>query len=74
MTIKSDKITNVQITQCDTHYPQGYIDPIMPQAVVKEQIANVGYVSGATLSSYDFMNAVNQALQQAHNPKYTGQP
>lgn len=72
VTIKSGKIANVQITQCDTHYPESYIDPVMPQAVIQQQQANVGYVSGATLSSFDFMNGVNQALAQAKNPNYKG--
>jgi len=72
VTIKGGKITNVQITQCDTHYPESNIDPVMPQAVLQEQKADVGYVSSATLSSYDFMDAVTQSLQQAQNPKYTG--
>lgn len=72
VTIQNDKITNVQITACETHYPESYIDPVLPDQVVARQSANVDYVSGATLSSYDFANAVQQALDQALNPKYTG--
>lgn len=70
VTIKSGKITNVQITQADTHYPTSYIDPVLPQEVIQRQSANVDLVSGATLSSDDFSTGVQKALQQAQNPNY----
>lgn len=69
--IQNGKITNVQ-TQADTHYPQSYIDPVLPQEVLARQSANVDMVSGATDSSSDFSSAVQQALEQAKNPHYAG--
>lgn len=70
LTIKSGKITNVQITQCETHYPESFINPVLPQEVVQRQSYQVTIVSGATLSTYDFAYAVYQALGQAKNPNY----
>lgn len=70
VTIKSGKIANVQITRADTHYPTSYIDPVLPQEAIQRQSASVDFVSGATLSSYDFSTGVQQALQQAQNPHY----
>jgi uncharacterized protein with FMN-binding domain len=64
VTIKQDKITNVAITNCDTHYSEARIDGL-PQQVVARQSGNVDIVSGATLSSEDFQTAVEQALQSA---------
>ncbi|MED1204603.1 FMN-binding protein [Heyndrickxia acidicola] len=64
VTIKQDKITNVAITNCDTHYSEARIDGL-PQQVVARQSENVDIVSGATLSSEDFQTAVEQALQSA---------
>lgn len=72
VTVQGGKITNCQITQCDTHYPQSYIDPVLPQEVIARQSAQVDVVSGATGSSYDFAMAVQQALTQAQNPHYKG--
>ncbi|WDL96138.1 FMN-binding protein [Alicyclobacillus sp. ALC3] len=68
--IKGGKITNVQITQCLTHYPEAYIDPVLPQEVVQRQSYQVTIVTGATLSTYDFAYAVYQALNKAKNPHY----
>ncbi|MFD3449667.1 FMN-binding protein [Microbacteriaceae bacterium 4G12] len=64
VTIQKDKITSVQITDCTTSYPQSYIDEL-PQQVVDRQSADVDVVSGATRSTQDFQNAVEQALLQA---------
>ena len=64
VTIKQDKITSVQITNCDTSYSESYIDGL-PQQVVDRQSDNVDVVSGATRSTEDFQAAVDQALQQA---------
>jgi uncharacterized protein with FMN-binding domain len=64
VTIKQDKITNVAITNCDTHYSESRIDGL-PQQVVARQSGNVDIVSGATLSSEDFQTAVEEALQSA---------
>lgn len=72
VTIESDKITNVQITGCYTHYPESYIDPALPQYVVAHQTTQGPIVSGATLSSEDFYGAVQQAVAKAHNPNYKG--
>ncbi|WP_339063026.1 FMN-binding protein [Tepidibacillus marianensis] len=66
VTIKSDKITDVQITKCTTSYPKAYIDHL-PTQVIARQNENVDIVSGATRSSEDFMNAIHQALQNAKN-------
>lgn len=68
--IAGGKIANVQITQCLTHYPQSYIDPVLPQEVVARQSYKVSIISGATLSTYDFAYAVYNALNQAKNPHY----
>jgi len=64
VTIKQDKITSVQITNCDTSYSESHIDGL-PQQVVDRQSDNVDVVSGATRSTEDFQAAVDQALQQA---------
>lgn len=72
VSISHGKIANVQITACNTHYPQGYIEPVLPDYVVAHQTTNIPVVSGATLSTVDFYYAVVQALSQAQNPKYKG--
>lgn len=72
LTIAHGKIASVNVTQCNTHYPCSYIDPVLPQEVVARQTYQVSIVSGATLSTYDFAYAVYQALGQAKNPKYKG--
>jgi uncharacterized protein with FMN-binding domain len=64
VTIKSDKITAVEITYCDTSYSQRNIDDL-PAQVVERQSAQVDNVSGATRSTEDFQAAVEMALQQA---------
>lgn len=68
--IKAGKITGVQVTACYTHYPEAYIDPVLPKFVVGHQSAQVPIVSGATLSTQDFQGAVLQALTKAKNPNY----
>jgi uncharacterized protein with FMN-binding domain len=72
VTIQAGKIANVQITSCYTHYPQSYIDPVLPDYVVAHQTTQIPVVSGATLSTEDFYYAVVQALQSAQNPHYKG--
>lgn len=64
VTIKSDKILDVQITRSSTRYPVSYISKL-PQEVVARQGALVDVVSGATLSTMSFQSAVRQALAQA---------
>lgn len=72
VTINHGKITNAHITRCDTHYPQSYIDPVLPREVIARQSANVDMISGATGSSSDFSAAVQVALEKAKNPHYVG--
>ncbi|PEA53933.1 FMN-binding domain-containing protein [Bacillus pseudomycoides] len=64
VTIQKDKITSIQITDCTTSYSQSYIDDL-PQQVVDRQSADVDVVSGATRSTEDFQEAVQNALLQA---------
>ncbi len=71
VTIENDKITNVQITGCYTHYPEDYIAQL-PGYVVAHQTDQGPIVSGATLSSDDFYGAVQQAVAKAQNPNYKG--
>lgn len=72
VSIHNGKIANVQITACDTHYPQSYIDPVLPDFVVANQTTQIPVVSGATMSTADFYYALVQALSQAQNPNYKG--
>lgn len=66
LTLKQDKITNVQITGASTHYPVSYIDPVLNNELLARQDPNkLDVVSGATLSTYDFYYAVVSALKQA---------
>lgn len=62
--VKNGKIASVQITNCQTHYPESDIQSL-PQQVVANQTWNVDIVSGATGSSEDFRAAVENALQKA---------
>ncbi|WJE23175.1 FMN-binding protein [Bacillus cereus] len=64
VTIQKDKITSVQITDCTTSYSQSYIDEL-PQQVLNRQSTDVDVVSGATRSTEDFQEAVQDALLQA---------
>ncbi|HEY8286780.1 MAG TPA: FMN-binding protein [Chloroflexota bacterium] len=64
VTIAGGKISQVQITACNMHYPEYWIDG-MPAEVVAAQSANINFVSGATASSQAFTDAVTQALSQA---------
>jgi uncharacterized protein with FMN-binding domain len=66
VTLSKDKITNVQISNWGMHYAESDITNL-PGEVVQRQSANVDYVSGATYSSQAFMDAVQDALNQAHN-------
>ena len=66
LTLKKDKITNVQITGASTHYPVSFIDPVLNDELLARQDPNkLDVVSGATLSTYDFYYAVVSALKQA---------
>lgn len=64
VTIKSGKISTVEITRSATRYPERYIDSL-PAAVIASQSAKIDTVSGATRSSEDFINAVTDALGKA---------
>lgn len=66
VSIKSDKITDVEISHFAMHYT---IDDVvgLPQEVVQKQSAQVRNVSGATYSTQAFKDAVQDALSQARN-------
>jgi uncharacterized protein with FMN-binding domain len=64
VTIAGGRIGGVEITRSDTFYPQSYLDGL-PARVVNAQSADVPVVSGATASWQDFVQAVQQALQEA---------
>ncbi|NOU86041.1 FMN-binding protein [Paenibacillus sp. LMG 31460] len=66
VTIKSDKITDVEISHFAMHYT---IDDVvgLPQEVMQKQSAQVRNVSGATYSTQAFKDAVQDALSQARN-------
>ncbi|WP_304458499.1 FMN-binding protein [Alicyclobacillus sendaiensis] len=72
VTVAGGRIAKVVITRCDTHYPQSDIDPVLPDEVLKAQSADIRFVSGATLSSFAFAMAVQQALDEAKNPDSAG--
>jgi uncharacterized protein with FMN-binding domain len=63
--IEKGKIASVRITNYAMHYPQGFIDPQMPDEVRAMQTWRVYVVSGATASSYNFAEAVYFALKKA---------
>ncbi|MFC5449269.1 FMN-binding protein [Paenibacillus aestuarii] len=66
VTMKADKITDVEISDFAMHYSeQDVVD--LPQEVVRIQSAQVKNVSGATYSTQAFKDAVDQALAQALN-------
>ncbi|SEB82820.1 FMN-binding protein [Paenibacillus sp. GP183] len=64
VTVKNDKITDVQVTNFAMHYSDSDIVG-MPEEVVQKQSAKVTNVSGATYSTQAFQNAVQDALSQA---------
>lgn len=66
VTIKNDKITNVDISHFAMHYSESDIVGL-PDEVVQKQNAQVQNVSGATYSTQAFEDAVADALSQAHN-------
>jgi uncharacterized protein with FMN-binding domain len=79
VSIKAGKITQVQITACNMHYPEYWIDGL-PAEVMTAQSTTIDVVSGATASSAAFIDAVTQALAQAsaqpgtNGSQSTGQP
>jgi uncharacterized protein with FMN-binding domain len=66
VTIKNDKITNVEINNWGMHYSESDIVGL-PNEVLHNQSAQVTNVSGATYSTQAFQDAVQSALDQAKN-------
>ena len=66
VTIKSDKITDVEISNFAMHYSERDVVGL-PDEVLQKQSALVSNVSGATYSTEAFTDAVQQALDQAKN-------
>ncbi|XJZ26762.1 FMN-binding protein [Bacillota bacterium Lsc_1132] len=66
VTIKNDKITDVQISNFGMHYSESDVVGL-PNEVIQKQSAQVDNVSGATYSTAAFSDAVQQALDQAKN-------
>lgn len=64
VSIKAGKIAQVQITSCNMHYAEYWIDGL-PAEVMTAQSTTIDVVSGATASSAAFIDAVTQALAQA---------
>jgi uncharacterized protein with FMN-binding domain len=65
VTLKSDKITDVEIKNWGMHYSEQDVTPL-PGEVLQKQNAQVNNVSGATYSTQAFADAVQDALNQAH--------
>ncbi|KYP81354.1 FMN-binding protein [Ferroacidibacillus organovorans] len=65
VTIAHGKIAAVKITSYTMHYPQSVIDPQLPQEAVQMQTWRIYIVSGATASTYNFAEAMYQALNKA---------
>jgi uncharacterized protein with FMN-binding domain len=59
--IKDGRIHSATIAQCETAYPCEWIG-VLPSQVVTNQGANVDIVTGASDSSYAFMDAVAAAI------------
>lgn len=66
VTLKNDKITDVQISNWGMHYSESDVVGL-PNEVIQKQNAQVNNVSGATYSTQAFSDAVQDALNQAHN-------
>jgi uncharacterized protein with FMN-binding domain len=66
LTIKNDKITDVEISNYHMHYS---VDDVlgMPQEVLDKQSSQLNNVSGATYSTNAFEDAIQDALNQALN-------
>ena len=59
--IKNGRIDSATIAQCETAYPCERID-VLPGQVVLKQDPNVDVVTGASDSSYAFLDAVAAAM------------
>lgn len=66
VTLKNDKITDVEITNWGMHYSQRDVNGL-PDEVIQRQSAQVDVVSGATYSTQAFADAVQDALNLAYN-------
>jgi uncharacterized protein with FMN-binding domain len=66
VTIKKDKITDVEISDFAMHYSENDVVGL-PDEVLQKQSAQVDNVSGATYSTVAFEDAVQDALSQARN-------
>jgi uncharacterized protein with FMN-binding domain len=66
VTIKADKITDVEISNFAMHYSESDVVGL-PDEVLQKQSAQVDNVSGATYSTQAFENAIQEALFQAQN-------
>jgi uncharacterized protein with FMN-binding domain len=66
VTIKNDKITDVEIIDFRMHYSESDVVGL-PQEVLQSQSPQVNNVSGATYSTQAFEDAVQEALSQAQN-------
>ncbi|MDB5083194.1 MAG: FMN-binding protein [Bacilli bacterium] len=66
VTIKKDKITDVEISDFAMHYSEDDVVGL-PNEVLQKQSAQVDNVSGATYSTRAFEDAVQEALSQAQN-------
>jgi uncharacterized protein with FMN-binding domain len=66
VTLKNDKITDVQISDFAMHYSERDVVGL-PDEVLQKQNAQVTNVSGATYSTQAFEDAVQDALSQAQN-------
>jgi uncharacterized protein with FMN-binding domain len=66
VTIKNDKITDVEISHFAMHYTESDVVGL-PDEVLQKQSAQVMNVSGATYSTQAFQDAVQGALDQAKN-------
>jgi urocanate reductase len=64
--IENNRISNIDITRHGGG-GQKYADMVSPMAkeVIKHQSTNIDAITGATVSSENFINAVNDALKKA---------
>jgi uncharacterized protein with FMN-binding domain len=62
--IAGGKIVSANVTGCGTRYPCSRVNSLVREVVAK-QAPPVDIVSGATDSSYAYVDAVTQALAQA---------
>lgn len=66
VTIKSDKISDVEISNWGMHYSESDIEGL-PGEVLQNQSVQVRNVSGATYSTQAFKDAVQNAITKAEN-------